>query len=115
MLQNLPGRLGNHLPLARKKGLQKRLVSDDERRTSRQKGGRLSLLDHPSMRRRLWTLAHLDLSQAAAAFFTGPTRAGSASLSLRFWIEKTLFKVRFCTPDAMSAGGPSRSISQKSR
>jgi hypothetical protein len=92
MLQKLPRRLGNHLLLARKKGLQKRLVSDDERRTSRlhrgQKGGRLSLLDHPSMRRRLWTLAHLDLFQAAASF-TGSTRVRSANLSLKFSIEKT--------------------------
>jgi hypothetical protein len=73
MLQKLPRGLGNHLPLAHKKGLQKPLVSGDEKRTSqlhrRLKGGRLSL-DHPSMRRQLWTLAHLDLFQAAA-FFTG--------------------------------------------
>jgi hypothetical protein len=79
MLQNLPGRLGNHLLLARKKGLQKPLVSDDEKRTSRlhrrQKGARLSLLDHPSMRRRLWTPAHLDLSQAAAFIRLGDPRA----------------------------------------
>src|SRR5258705_7861316 len=77
MLQKLPRRLGNHLSRARKKGLQKPLVSDDERRTSRlyrrQKGARLSRMDHPSMCRQLSTLAHLDLFQAAA-FFTGSTR-----------------------------------------
>jgi hypothetical protein len=76
MLQKLPGRLGNHLPLAREKGLQKRLVSDDERRTSRlhrrQKGDRLSLLHHPSMCRRLWTLAHLDLFRAARLSLRDP-------------------------------------------
>jgi hypothetical protein len=79
MLQKLPRGLGNHLPLAHKKGLQKPLVSGDERRIGRLhrrlKGGRLSL-DHPSMRRQLWTLAHLDLFQAAAFF------------------------IRFCFPDA---------------
>jgi hypothetical protein len=46
--------------------LQKHLGAGDERRISqlhrRQKRGRLPLLDHPSVCRRLWTLGDLNLS-----------------------------------------------------